>query len=160
MLIFDVEMTSFLGMHFYYTECMFRCRTGPMPAERAVRRGTFDGISYQSPSRALDGALLQAYLVRLGISSNEGLVHPSLTGLRRLLSAHVNTVAYENLDLCSGPVTVPALNPVSSAHRIAHCHRGGYCFLVVDAFVSLLCSLGYTVSLHTVPRQLTTPHCF
>jgi len=106
----------------------------PLPASRAL-----------SPERAA------AYLDRLDIRAAL-LDGPTLATLTALCSAHCSRVAYENLDLhadAGGPVPTPELDPGLSADRIAGKKRGSYCFLLVDAFASLLTSLGFVVSMHT-----------
>ncbi|CAE7942552.1 nhoA, partial [Symbiodinium sp. KB8] len=95
--------------------------------------------------RILEPGLLASYLERLGLTKPAA---PSLPALEELLCAHVDRVAYENLDVQLAR-TRPALDPIRSAERIALQKRGGYCFLLVDAFSSLLSSLGFVVSLHT-----------
>lgn len=53
---------------------------------------------------------------------------------------------YETLDILRA-TPVPPLDPEESARRII-AGRGGYCFLLVDAFAALLVSLGFTVAEH------------
>eukprot|EP00729_Bicosta_minor_P004650 gene4650-32279_t len=84
-------------------------------------------------------SLVAAYLQKI--------LGPSLENLNTLVCAHVDKVAYENVDIHAGRVA-PVLNAVKSAERIVS-GRGGYCFILVDAFAALLTHLGYTVSLHT-----------
>ncbi|CAL1157590.1 unnamed protein product [Cladocopium goreaui] len=91
----------------------------------------------------LQEALVDAYLGRLQLCR----CAPTLESLQSLLAAHVDRVIYENLDLqLRRPL--PPLCFEESVKRVAK-GRGGYCFLLVDAFAALLCSLGFQVSLHT-----------
>ena len=55
---------------------------------------------------------------------------------------------YENIDVHIGRPP-PVLDTTASAERLARAQRGGYCFLLVGAFASLLHTLGFCVSLHT-----------
>jgi len=98
--------------------------------------------------RELEPSLVEAYLSRLGLSRDE-VSPPSLASLTTLQLAHIHSVAYENLDMhCSDDPVPPPLDPTASARRIVQ-GRGGYCFIIVDAYAGLLCSLGFSVSLHT-----------
>ncbi|CAK9053049.1 unnamed protein product [Durusdinium trenchii] len=94
--------------------------------------------------RQLEDHLVDAYLERLQLCR----CSPSLESLQDLLSAHVDRIAYENLDVQLQRAR-PPLSFEESVKRVALRGRGGYCFLLVDAFAALLCSLGFQVSLHT-----------
>lgn len=112
--------------------------------DRIVRHGSLQGVvpvTYPSP---LPDDVVAAYLARLGLGRPR---EPSRQALEALLAAHVEGVAYENVDLKLGRPLLP-LDPLASAKRIALEQRGGYCFNLVDAFAALLSSLGFTVSLH------------
>eukprot|EP00312_Isochrysidales_sp_CCMP1244_P016909 CAMPEP_0202740884 /NCGR_PEP_ID=MMETSP1388-20130828/3893_1 /ASSEMBLY_ACC=CAM_ASM_000864 /TAXON_ID=37098 /ORGANISM="Isochrysis sp, Strain CCMP1244" /LENGTH=320 /DNA_ID=CAMNT_0049407671 /DNA_START=1 /DNA_END=963 /DNA_ORIENTATION=- len=117
----------------------------------AVRAGSLVGVVPVSGCR-LSADLTAAYLDRLRLSAAE-VSEPTLQSLCRLQAAHISLVAYENLDLHAGeggaPLPPPRLDPVASAERVALRRRGGYCFVLVDAFAALLTSLGFVVSLHT-----------
>jgi N-hydroxyarylamine O-acetyltransferase len=105
-------------------------------------------ISLPGPLAA-HGALVNKYLDKLlGASrppSNQ--LPPTLDTLNTLLAAHVDRVAYENVDIQAGRPP-PALDPVGSVRLIAEQHRGSYCFVLVEAFAALLRVLGFRVSLH------------
>lgn len=62
-------------------------------------------------------------------SSSLPLFKPSLENLNTLVCAHVDKVAYENVDIHAGRVA-PVLDAVKSAERIVS-GRGGYCFILV-----------------------------
>jgi len=91
----------------------------------------------------LPAALVPQYLARLGID-DPGPV--GVAGLVRLHTAHVERVAYENLDLVVGR---PAPIAVEASVRRVLAGRGGYCFHLNGAFAALLAALGYRV----VPRR-------
>jgi N-hydroxyarylamine O-acetyltransferase len=105
----------------------------------------------------LSAAQVTAYLDRIGIerpdesnqSDRSGQPHqPDLDYLRRLHSAHVRTVPFENLSIHLGediPLETDAL-----FEKIVTRRRGGYCYEVNGAFAALLSSLGYRVSLLAV----------
>ncbi|MCC5574725.1 arylamine N-acetyltransferase [Microtetraspora sp. AC03309] len=85
--------------------------------------------------------MIDRYLRRLGLSEGP----PSVEALFRLQSAHVERVAYENLEIwLDRPTTV---DPAESVRRIAS-GRGGYCFHLNGAFSVLLKELGYQVTRH------------
>ncbi|MET9467562.1 arylamine N-acetyltransferase [Streptomyces sp. NPDC006544] len=84
-----------------------------------------------------------AYLRRLGITEPPGA--PSAEGLFALQRAHLERIAYENLDIQLGR---PAgIDPELSVRRFA-AGRGGYCFHLNGAFAALLGRLGYDVTRH------------
>ena len=108
------------------------------------------GVTFLKPEeRLLSLSVIAAYLGRLGISTAP--LAPTLATLEELQRAHCDLIAYENLDLHAGtaPLPQPTLGPHASARRVTTQHRGGYCFLIVDAYAALLCSLGFRVSMHT-----------
>ena len=118
----------------------------------AVTEASLRGIVPLEPSaRRLTSAQTAAYLERLDVAP-AAVSHPTLAALRLLQAAHYSRIAYENLDLFANhglPLPPPPLNPHSAVERIVAHRRGGYCFLLVDAFAALLCSLGFCVSMHT-----------
>ncbi|MER5868251.1 arylamine N-acetyltransferase [Streptomyces sp. NPDC002044] len=82
------------------------------------------------------------YLRRLGVT-DPGV--PCAEGLFALQRAHLERVAYDNLDIQLG--RPPGIDPERSARRIA-AGGGGYCFHLNGAFALLLESLGYAVTRH------------
>jgi arylamine N-acetyltransferase len=93
------------------------------------------------------------YLDRLGLPD---LGPPSAESLRRLHTAHVERVPYENLEIQLGRRTT--VDPVESADRIVRLRRGGYCYHLNGAFSSLLRALGYRVTRHIGGVQRTGGH--
>lgn len=83
-----------------------------------------------------------AYLARLGLDREP----PSADALDRLHRAQLERVPYETLWIHAGDLWSVDLD--ASVHRVAHQHRGGYCFHVNGAFGELLRALGYDVTLH------------
>ncbi|MFF3617654.1 arylamine N-acetyltransferase [Streptomyces sp. NPDC002467] len=86
--------------------------------------------------------IFTGYLRRLGITEPHV---PSVEGLFALQRAHLERVAYENIDIQLG--RPPAIDPELSAVRFG-AGRGGYCFHLNGGFAALLASLGYDVTLH------------
>ena len=121
-----------------------------MESVTAIRSGTLSGIVPLEPEgRRLSPDQVAAYLDRLGVEIKD-VRTPTLEALTLLQMAHCDCIAYENLDLHTEggfPTSVPTLSPHASAERMQQ--RGSYCFLLVDAFAALLCSLGFRVSMHT-----------
>eukprot|EP00435_Cladocopium_sp_Y103_P010732 s1947_g2.t2 len=135
---------------------------GPNDSGRADEQSVFNGASRSletdmDDTAGFTEALVDAYLARLQLRR----CAPTLESLQSLLAAHVDRVIYENLDLqLRRPL--PPLCFEESVKRVAKgrggrltCREGlrderkSYCFLLVDAFAALLCSLGFRVSLHT-----------
>ncbi|MCY0945047.1 arylamine N-acetyltransferase family protein [Streptomyces antarcticus] len=82
------------------------------------------------------------YLRRLGVT---GHGRPCAEGLFALQRAHLERVAYDNIDIQLG--RPPGIDPERSARRVAT-GGGGYCFHLNGAFALLLESLGYAVTRH------------
>jgi arylamine N-acetyltransferase len=109
------------------------------------------------------------YLERIGFSQKEIAAlldddhfSPNFQMLQRLLSAHLLTVPFENLDQHHHPAHgdntpeilrktedngLPTLNVMRSVEKIAYQHRGGFCFELNFSFCWLLRSLGYETRL-------------
>ncbi|MFE1896135.1 arylamine N-acetyltransferase [Streptomyces yangpuensis] len=87
---------------------------------------------------------LDGYLRRLGVAESD-LGAPSAEGLFALQRAHLERIAYENIDIQLG--RPPGIDPELSVRRFA-AGRGGYCFHLNGAFALLLESLGYEVTRH------------
>lgn len=90
-------------------------------------------------------AWVAPYLTTLGIDPSEPLGEPTLDLLRRLHRAHVERIAFENIDIQLG--RPQGIGPEESIARIL-AGRGGYCFNLNNAFASLLTVLGYEVTMH------------
>lgn len=87
-------------------------------------------------------AWLDPYLARLGIADPGA---PSPEALAALHRAHVERIAYENIDIQLGrPQTI---DPADSIRRVL-AGRGGYCFNLNGALSALLIALGYRVTRH------------
>jgi arylamine N-acetyltransferase len=85
------------------------------------------------------------YLTKLGVDASEPLGAPTLETLRRLHRAHVERIAFENIDIQREHPQ--GISPEESIARIL-VGRGGYCFNLNNAFATLLRALGYDVTLH------------
>jgi len=90
----------------------------------------------------LEGALLDAYLDRLGVDA----APPSCDGLRELHRRQVERVPYETLWIHAGERWT--VDPRESVRRIATEGRGGYCYHLNGAFADVLDALGYAVERH------------
>ena len=110
------------------------CAAGAAVGLCAAAAGVCAASGGAQPARApppvLPDELVEAYLKRLGLE-RPGLA-PTLGTLNMLLSAHVDRVAYENLDIHMGRPP-DSLEPAHTAARIAG-GRGGYCFQLGGAF--------------------------
>ena len=116
----------------------------------AISKGSVDGIKLlDAKARKLPPALVKKYLERLELSQLNISI-PDLALLGTLNSAHVDRICYETVGMHeSANGDPPELSPLASAERVASKQaRGGYCFLVGDAYAALLCTIGYKVSLH------------
>ncbi|MCX5377620.1 arylamine N-acetyltransferase [Streptomyces sp. NBC_00091] len=82
------------------------------------------------------------YLRRLGITDPGA---PSAEGLFALQRAHLERIAYDNIDIQLG--RPPGIDPELSVRRFS-AGRGGYCFHLNGAFAALLEHLGYEVTRH------------
>ena len=92
--------------------------------------------AYDAPLPSVD-----AYLARIGLK-DAGT--PSAEHLRRLITAHVKTVPFENLTVCRER-TVPDLTVAALYRKIVLERRGGWCFELNGLFYALLQALGYDV---------------
>lgn len=84
---------------------------------------------------------VQAYLKRIGLAEAE---NPSYNALRRLITAHVCSVPFENLTVCREK-KVPDLTVEGLYRKIVTLRRGGWCFELNGLFYALLQALGYAV---------------
>lgn len=115
--------------------------------------GKIAGLS--SSPRLLFGTMLSTtnarptwvapYLTVLGIGDPSSVGAPSIDTLRALHRAHVERIAFENIDIQLG--RPQGIDPAESIARIL-AGRGGYCFNLNVAFAELLTVLGYDVTLH------------
>lgn len=83
-----------------------------------------------------------AYLKRIGYSGSRT---PSADTLRNIHRAHLFSVPFENLDICSGREI--RMDQEAFVRKIVEDHRGGFCYELNGAFAVLLQSLGFRVTL-------------
>ena len=105
-----------------------------------------------------------SYLERIGFSKEEvnELISspPDLVKLQKVLTAHLRTVPFENMDQIEhpshgdtpliprrSPKQLPSLNVYKSLEKIIFKKRGGFCFELNFTFRLLLSSLGYRTRL-------------
>ncbi|WP_405831345.1 arylamine N-acetyltransferase [Streptomyces sp. NBC_00105] len=86
--------------------------------------------------------IFDGYLRRLGVIDPGA---PSVEGLFALQRAHLERIAYDNIDIQLG--RPPGIDPELSARRFA-AGRGGYCFHLNGGLALLLETLGYEVTRH------------
>jgi N-hydroxyarylamine O-acetyltransferase len=90
--------------------------------------------------KALSQINLDAYFQRIGY---RGSREPNLETLNGLVSAHVQSIPFENLDVLMGrPI---ALDPASLERKLVHGRRGGYCFEQNGLLLLVLEALGFNV---------------
>lgn len=92
----------------------------------------------QEPPESID---LHAYLERIGLRQP---VAPNLQTLRTIITAHVATIPFENLDPFLG--ISPALDIASVQRKLVHEHRGGYCFEQNRLLSDALRTIGFQVT--------------
>ncbi|MEQ9402321.1 MAG: arylamine N-acetyltransferase [Cyclobacteriaceae bacterium] len=80
---------------------------------------------------------VEAYLKRLGVSREE----PSLNALRKMHSAHVHTIPFENLDIHY--TRKIQLDYKKIFNKLVTEKRGGFCYELNGLFYHLLSHLGY-----------------
>ena len=102
------------------------------------------GGAERRPPPELPWELVEAYLWRLGLARPEA---PTVGALRDLTRAHVDRIAYEDLDIHLAR-SLSSLQPRETAACVALEGRGGYCFQLGGAFASLLATLGFDVFVH------------
>uniref|UniRef100_A0AAU2JUT9 Arylamine N-acetyltransferase n=1 Tax=Streptomyces sp. NBC_00049 TaxID=2903617 RepID=A0AAU2JUT9_9ACTN len=86
--------------------------------------------------------MFDGYLRRLGVTDPGA---PTAEGLFALQRAHLERIAYDNIDIQLG--RPPGIDPELSVRRFA-AGRGGYCFHLNGALALLLEALGYEVTRH------------
>ena len=87
-----------------------------------------------------DSILMQRYLQRLQAEVYDA---PSLYTLRDLMTRHLQTVPFENLDIVAG--FRPPLSTAGVLYKVVTRRRGGFCYELNEAFGALLTHLGFTV---------------
>lgn len=81
----------------------------------------------------------ERYLQRIGYEGSRALTRETLNGL---VYAHQCAVPFENLDCCDYKKPV-VITTEHLYEKIVEHHRGGYCFELNGAFVTLLRALGF-----------------
>ncbi len=100
-------------------------------------------MEHRGAVNPLPDQLAAAYLERLGVDAARGAVDAAT--LAKLQRAHVTRVPFENVDIFRG--RPPGIDPVASVERLL-AGKGGYCYHLNGAFVSLLEWLAVDVSRH------------
>ncbi|GAA1972521.1 arylamine N-acetyltransferase family protein [Catenulispora subtropica] len=95
-----------------------------------------------------------SYLERIGVT---GPLEPDAESLRRLHSAHLHTVPFENLSIHLGEDM--SLDVGALYEKIVTRRRGGFCYELNGLFAVLLESLGYRVRRMSV-RTFSPDHGF
>ena len=116
-----------------------------------IRHTSLTGLAPLARNKKLPNEFANKYLHRLGFNVAVYPLHslkPDLETLTKLVAAHVDSICYENIDIKLGK-ELPGLGSDATVTRVAVNGRGGYCFITVGAFASLLCHLGFVVTLHT-----------
>lgn len=81
---------------------------------------------------------LDAYFSRIGYSGSRA---PTLETLNAIMSAHVQAIPFENLDVLLGrPIE---LEPSALERKLVHERRGGYCFEQNTLLLAVLGDLGF-----------------
>lgn len=86
----------------------------------------------------------ETYLNRIGYT---GVAEPTLDCLKALMTAHLRTVPFENLDVFHGHKE-PSLEVEALFEKIVKNRRGGYCFELNGMFQKLLEAIGFSCSCH------------
>lgn len=84
---------------------------------------------------------LNGYLDRINL---RGVTEPNLDVLRDLVTAHTQTIPFENLDPMMG-VPVDDLGPAALTAKLVHRRRGGYCYEQNGLMGYVLSELGFRV---------------
>ncbi|PSK26691.1 arylamine N-acetyltransferase [Nocardia seriolae] len=95
---------------------------------------------------------LEAYLARVGYQAD---VATNLTTLRGLHAAHVDAIAFENLDAVLGRTAVP-LDLDSVQEKIVRQGRGGWCLEQVVLIAAVLDRIGFTFSALAARTRIRT----
>ncbi len=88
----------------------------------------------------IESALMDRYLQRLEAKVFDA---PSLYTLRDLMTRHLQTVPFENLDIVAG--LAPPLSTAGVLYKIVTRRRGGFCYELNEAFGALLVNIGFAV---------------
>ncbi len=102
------------------------------------------------------GVDLDAYLTRVGY---EGDVAADLSTLRRLHTAHVDAIPFDNLDALLGRAAVP-LDLDSVQEKIVRQGRGGWCLEQVVLMAAVLDRIGFTFTAFAGRTRIRTGNRF
>ncbi|MET9558121.1 arylamine N-acetyltransferase [Streptomyces sp. NPDC006645] len=102
------------------------------------------------------GVDLDAYLTRVG---HQGDVAPDLATLRSLHTAHVDAIAFDNLDALLGRTSVP-LDLDSVQEKIVRQGRGGWCLEQVVLMAAVLDRIGFTFTAFAGRTRIRTGNKF
>lgn len=103
-----------------------------------------------------DSVDLDAYLARVG---HRGDVAPDLSTLRGLHTAHVDAIAFDNLDAVLGRTVVP-LDLDSVQEKIVRQGRGGWCLEQVVLMAAVLDRIGFTFTAFAGRTRIRTGNKF
>ncbi|HJP97761.1 MAG TPA: arylamine N-acetyltransferase [Rhodanobacteraceae bacterium] len=92
----------------------------------------------ETPGEPID---LRAYLARIGVQSP---IAPDLQTLRAIITAHVATIPFENLDPFLG--VSPTLDIESVQRKLVRYGRGGYCFEQNRLLSDALRAIGFNIT--------------
>ncbi|MET8976719.1 arylamine N-acetyltransferase [Streptomyces sp. NPDC004539] len=95
---------------------------------------------------------VDAYLARVG---HRGDVAPDLATLRALHTAHVDAIAFDNLDAVLGRTAVP-LDLESLQEKIVRRGRGGWCLEQVVLAAAVLDRIGFTFTAFAARTRIRT----
>src|ERR1700742_2103784 len=84
---------------------------------------------------------LAAYFNRINY---QGAVEPTLEVLQDLVTAHIRSIPFENLDPAMG-VPVDDLGPEALTDKLVHRRRGGYCYEQNGLMGYVLAEVGFRV---------------
>lgn len=84
---------------------------------------------------------LDAYFARIGYIGPRA---PTLAALNAIVSAHAQTIPFENLDVLLGRAI--SIEPDAVFQKLIHDHRGGYCFEQNSLLLRVLTELGFSVT--------------
>ncbi len=127
---------------------IFRAAAFSLMKGKVCKKIREEGSRKRRIPMAYSAEQVKAYLARIGLSGELPLTAETLT---RIVSAHYQTVPYENLFILSG--TPLDLSPEALFQKIVLEHRGGFCFELNAALGELLEGLGFSVT-HLAARFL------
>jgi N-hydroxyarylamine O-acetyltransferase len=98
---------------------------------------------------------LDAYFARIGYAGSRT---PTLATLNGIVSAHAQTIPFENLDVLLGrPISI---EPDAVFQKLIYDRRGGYCFEQNSLLLRVLAELGFSVTSLSARVRLQRPRDF